>query len=59
MTSFALLVFLKKPRGKKHTFSIMVDNVIKQLESSHTLCGSLVKMSMVISVKHSQIAARR
>ena len=56
---FCFIGFLKKPRGKKHTFSIMVDNVTKQLDSSHTLCGSLVKMSMVISVKHSQIAARR
>ena len=57
MTSFALLAFLKNPRGKNHPFSIMVDNVTKQLESSRTLRGSLVKMSVVISVKHSQITA--
>ena len=58
MTSFALLAFLKNPREKKnYPFSIMVDNVTKQLESSRTLRGSLVKMSVVISVKHSQITA--
>ena len=52
MANFASLAFLKK-----HTFSIKVDNVTKQLESSRTLRGSLVKMCVVISVKHSQITA--
>ena len=34
------------------------NNVTKQLESSRTLRGSLAKMSLVISVEHSQIPAR-